>query len=170
MQQAPYLIVASDDGVEFAGTCCLHQVFRILRETLVVLVARHAVDLFALSQCVDGGAQVLGGDACIAEDAAGCGLHVEQCHEHGLDGDELIAEFLCHFHGALQHGVGRVAQVCAAALHTGQVTDFAVDHALYLCGIGTKFLENEVGDVLVFDKDSLEQVLRLHILLPGTLC
>ena len=165
LQHAPYFVVAADDGVEFSRTGIFHQVLRILRKALVVLVGALRLYLLSLPQFLDGLFHVLGVHSRILHNARCRGVHLQQGHHHGFHADELVAPFLRDVLRLHQHLVGLVREIRLSALYARQVLQLAVHQLCDMPAVHPQLLEDERHHVGGFFHHPLQYVYRLDHLL-----
>ena len=169
LQHTPNLVIAPDDGVEFAFSSIIDEVFRVFRECLEILVAAHRLHFLTLTQVADGLQQRFFGDSSIFQNAARRTVHAEQGQQHRLHRYEFVAHFPSLVHRPLQHLIRGVCKIRLAALHTRQMGDFALDKLLQLPHIHARLAEQIVRHVLRFLHNAVEQVDGFNRLLSSRL-
>ena len=122
---APDLLVAADHRIELAFGGGLGEVAGVALQRIIGLLGAGRIGGAALAQIVDGGVEVLRGQAGIGEDARGLGLlaHGERL-ERALDRDEAVAGLARHLLGLVEHAGERGGHMRlrgAAARHLGQL-------------------------------------------------
>ena len=78
LQNTTYLIVTTDNWVEFALTRQVNQILGVLLETLIVVVGTLRLYLLALTQFLNGSLHLLFGATGILHDTGCCGVDTEQ--------------------------------------------------------------------------------------------
>ena len=119
LQHTSYLIVASDDGVQLAGPCLVHEIACIFLQTLVGIFARLRLHLLAAAQFLDGFLQLLLVHAHVLEHLGGCAVHGQYGLQDVFQRDELVAVFLGEILSLYQYFVCFATQVWFAARHLG---------------------------------------------------
>ena len=170
LQHAAYLIVTSDDRIQFACSGLVHQIACIFVQALISILAGLAGDLLSSAQFVDGLLQLLLCESHVLEHLASRALYIGNGHEQMFHGHILVTSLLCQVFGLLQHLRGLLTEVRLSSLHLGQATYLCVHGLLHGGGVESQLLEDESGDLFGSLQDTAEQVLRLNGLLSLSLC
>ena len=123
-------LVAPDHGIELARPRLCREVAGIFLQRVVALLGRRTVGGAALAQIGDDLVERLRGDAGLLQHLgrrAGCGGERQQ---HVFDGDELIAGFLRHLLGLVEHARGFRREINLArgiAFDPRQLVELAID-------------------------------------------
>ena len=105
-------LVAADHRIELAVARRLGQVAGIFLQRVIGVFRRGAVGGAALAQRVDGGIEVLRGDAALAQQRTGLAVLVErQRQQQALHRDETVAGLLGGLLGGLESARGRRRQI-----------------------------------------------------------
>ncbi len=128
MQHTAYLIVASDNRVQFAALGQLVEVLGVLAQSIVVVLGALASHLAALAQVCDSGLEALLAHARVLQLTCQLVVARKQSQQHVLDGDKLVAHVGGCLGGLDEGLIGGTAQVLVAAAHAGQ----PLQHGVYL--------------------------------------
>ncbi len=169
LKHTAYLLITSDDRVEFTLAGFVYEVTGIFRERLVVVVSTLTLYFLSLAQFLDCFHHLLLRAACIFEDTTDGGVDLQQSQKDRFHRNKLVTHLLRIFHSFLQYGIGVVGEVRLTAFHARQVFELLLYEVLNLHGIDAKFLEHKVRHVAPLLHDTLQEVHRLDGLLVSHL-
>ena len=148
----------------------VYQILGVFLQRLVVVVGTLRLHLLALAQLVDGGAQVLLGDASIFQDASSRLAVGEQGQQQRLYADEFVTHLLGIVLSLQQYTIGGCTQIGFAASNARQMFQFGLYQQVYLLCVSTHLLQQEVHDVLGFIEYARQQMNGFDGLLTISLC
>ena len=170
LDHATDLLVAADDGVEFALACERGQVAGVLVEDLVLALGVGIGNPLAATELrqrlVDG----VVADPGVSEDGSGAALAGQQAEEQMFGGDVLVLELLHLREGRIEHllEVARDEGLLRHPSDLGLLAQFFSERAGNFVGSSLQFLEDRSNDALRLLDQGEQQVLRLDGLLLQT--
>ncbi len=166
LDDAPDLLVASDDGIELAVARVLGEVAPEALERLVLVLGVLARHLVAPAHVLERAEQRLVGDAEPAQQVADAAGDLGHREEDVLGGEVVVAEVAPLAVGRLEHliGVGReLGGLGRLPVDLRQLGDGLVDPVERRLGRDAETLEHREHDALGLAEERREQVLGRHL-------
>ena len=165
LQHAPNLVIATDNGVEFAAASALVQVDGVFFERLIRGFGTLVFHFRPFAQFGYRLTQGFGVHAGVLQRALHSVFRIDQRQQHIFERHKLVAVLLCQRLGTQQHIVRFAAQIGFAAAHLGQRRHFAIDNRCQQRLVHHHFSEQKRNHVFAFFDDRFQQMGRFDGLL-----